>query len=86
MTIAQSRDDLTALLSAAQGLTDEVQALFAANGDGGKRIVADTNTLLGAAVYEPNALPQALSALNNLAAKSSRCSPVSTGTRSSTSA
>lgn len=69
MTIAQSRDDLTALLSAAQGLTDEVQALFAANGDGGKRIVADTNTLLGAAVYEPNALPQALSALNNLAAK-----------------
>ncbi|MGC5246536.1 MlaD family protein [Gordonia sp. DT219] len=69
MTIAQSHDDLTALLSAAQGVTDEVQALFAANGDGGKRIVADTNTLLGAVVYEPNALPQALTALNNLAAR-----------------
>lgn len=69
MTITENRDELTALLSAAQGVTDEVQALFAANGDNGKVVVADANTMLGAAVYEPNALPQALTALNNLAAR-----------------
>ncbi|MGW0036032.1 MlaD family protein [Gordonia sp. NPDC003376] len=69
MTIAENRDSLTALLSAAQGVTDEVQALFAANGDVGKRVVADANTMLGAAVYNEGALPQALTALNDLAAK-----------------
>lgn len=69
MTIAESRDDLTALLTSAQGVTDEVQALFAANGDAGKRFVADANTLVGALVYEPDSLPQALVALNNLAAR-----------------
>lgn len=69
MTIAEKRDDLTALLSAAQGVTDEVQALFAKNGDLGKRVTGDANRMLGATVLEPQSLPQALTALNNLAAR-----------------
>ncbi|GAA1482931.1 hypothetical protein GCM10009624_33710 [Gordonia sinesedis] len=69
MTIAEKRNDLTALLSAAQGVTDEVQALFAKNGDLGKRVTTDANRMLGATVLEPQSLPQALTALNNLAAR-----------------
>ncbi|AZG43736.1 MlaD family protein [Gordonia insulae] len=69
MTIAEKQQDLTALLSAGQGVLDETQGLFAANGDRGKRVVGDLNTMIGAAVLEPEALPQALAALNNLAAK-----------------
>ncbi|MGC4959893.1 MlaD family protein [Gordonia sp. DT218] len=69
MTIAEKQQDLTALLSAGEGVLDETQALFAANGDRGKRVVRDLNTMVGAAVLEPDALPQSLSALNNLAAK-----------------
>lgn len=69
MTIAEKQQDLAALLSAGQGILDQTQVLFARNGDGGKRIVADLNRMIGAAVLEPQALPQALTALNNLAAK-----------------
>ncbi|MGV9672221.1 MlaD family protein [Gordonia sp. NPDC003504] len=69
MTVTENRDNLTAILSAGQGLTDQIQALFAANGDAGKAVVADANRMLGAAVYEPNSLPYALTALNNLAAR-----------------
>ncbi|MGV9710161.1 MlaD family protein [Gordonia sp. NPDC003424] len=69
MTIAEKQQDLTALLSAGQGLLDQTQTLFASNGDAGKRLVRDLNRMLGAAVLEPEALPQALSALNALAAK-----------------
>lgn len=69
MTIAEGRDDLAALLSASQGLLDEVHGLFAQNADGGKRLVNDLNIVLGAAVYEPGALPDSLEALNNLAAR-----------------
>ncbi|MFW0787115.1 MCE family protein [Gordonia sp. CPCC 206044] len=69
MTIAEKQQELTAVLSAGQGVLDETQALFAANGDRGKRVVADLNRTIGAAVLEPEALPQAVDALNNLAAK-----------------
>lgn len=69
MTIAEKQQDLTALLSAGQGILDETQALFAGNGDRGKRVVTDLNRTLGAAVLEPESLPQALTALNTLAAK-----------------
>jgi phospholipid/cholesterol/gamma-HCH transport system substrate-binding protein len=69
MTIAEKQQDLTALLSAGQGVLDETQALFAANGNRGQRVVRDLNTMIGAAVLEPESLPQALTALNNLAAK-----------------
>ncbi|MDL9937435.1 MCE family protein [Gordonia sp. ABSL1-1] len=69
MTIAEKQRDLTALLSAGQGILDQTQLVFARNGDSGKRLVADLNRTLGAAVLEPDALPEALTALNNLAAK-----------------
>ena len=69
MTIAENEDGLTALLTAAQSVTDQVGALFAANGDLGKHIVAESNRMIGAAVYEPHSLPEALTALNNLAAR-----------------
>ncbi|MGV9826249.1 MlaD family protein [Gordonia sp. NPDC003429] len=69
MTIAQRQRDITALLVAAQDITDQAQTLFARNGDVGKRIVPDLNTTLGAAVLEPDALPQALTALSTLAGK-----------------
>ncbi|MEE4023146.1 MCE family protein [Gordonia sp. PKS22-38] len=69
MTVAEKQQELTALLSAGQGLLDETQALFAANGDSGKRVVGDLNRLIGAAVLEPESLPQGLEALNNLAAR-----------------
>lgn len=69
MTIAEKRDDLTALLSAGGTVADATQALFAQNGDHGKAVVRDLNTTLGATVLEPKALPQALQALNDLAAR-----------------
>lgn len=69
MTIAEKQADLAALLQAAQGTLDETQALFAANGDAGKRLVHDLNLTVGSAVYEPNSLPDGLVALNRLAAR-----------------
>ena len=69
MTIAQKQDELTALLSGGQDLLDQVQTLFAKNGDGGKRIVRDLNTTLGAVTYEPDALPQALRELYTIAGR-----------------
>lgn len=69
MTIAEKQRDLTAILSAGQGILDETQTLFARNGDRGKRLVTDLNRTLGAAVLEPNSLPEAVSALNTLALK-----------------
>ncbi|MFT4124783.1 MAG: MCE family protein [Gordonia sp. (in: high G+C Gram-positive bacteria)] len=68
-TVAEHRDDLTALLAAAQGVTDEVAGLFAANGDAGRHVVADGNVMLGAVTYHEDALPQALEALRKLAAR-----------------
>ncbi|MGB3303203.1 MlaD family protein [Gordonia sp. (in: high G+C Gram-positive bacteria)] len=69
MTIANNADQLTALLSAGQGTIDELQTLFAKNADGGKRIVRDLNTMLGAIVMEPDAMPDALRELYVLAGK-----------------
>ncbi|NMO04202.1 MCE family protein [Gordonia sp. TBRC 11910] len=69
MTVAEKQADLAALLQAAQGTLDETQALFAANGDSGKRLIHDLNLTVGSAVYEPNSLPDALVALNRLAAR-----------------
>ena len=69
MTIAEKRNDLTALLSAAGTTVDAAAALFAKNGDTGKVLVGDLNRTLGATVLEPDALPQALQALSDLAAQ-----------------
>lgn len=69
MTIADKQADLTALLSAAGGTLDEVQALFAKNGNTGKQLITDFNLTVGSAVYDPNSLPEALAALNRLAAR-----------------
>ncbi|EGD55885.1 MCE family protein [Gordonia neofelifaecis] len=69
VTIAQNSDQLTALLSAGQGMLDQVQTLFAKNGDGGKRIVRDLNTMLGAITFEPDSLPQGLQELYVLAGR-----------------
>lgn len=69
MTIANNADQLTALLSAGQGTIDQVQTLFAKNGDGGKRIVRDLNTMLGAVMLDPNAMPEALQEIYEIAGK-----------------
>ncbi len=69
MTIAEKRNDLTALLSAGGTTVDAAAALFAKNGDTGKVLVGDLNRTLGATVLEPDALPQALQALSDLAAQ-----------------
>ncbi|WP_232719155.1 MlaD family protein [Gordonia metallireducens] len=69
VTIAEKQRDLTALLSGSQGLLDQTQLMFARNGNGGQRLVTDLNRMLGATVLEPNSLPQAVVALNNLAAR-----------------
>ncbi|GAC70005.1 MlaD family protein [Gordonia soli] len=69
MTIAEKQRDLTALLTATGGFLDETQALFAQNPNGGKNVVRDLNTMLGALVLEPQSLPQSITALNNLAAR-----------------
>lgn len=69
MTIASHQRDMTALLTAASSTLDQAQALFARNGDVAKRLVPDLDTTIGAVTLEPQALPQALTALNQLAAK-----------------
>ncbi|GAC02169.1 Mce family protein [Gordonia namibiensis NBRC 108229] len=69
VTIAEKQRDLSALLSGNQGLLDQIQLMFARNGNGGQRLVTDLNRMLGATVLEPNSLPQAIIALNNLAAR-----------------
>ncbi|WP_024500348.1 MlaD family protein [Gordonia amicalis] len=69
VTIAEKQRDLAALLSGNQGLLDQMQLMFARNGNGGQRLVTDLNRMLGATVLEPNSLPEAVIALNNLAAR-----------------
>ena len=69
ITIAEKQRDLTAVLTASQGLLDQTQLLFARNGNSGQRLVTDLNRMLGALVLEPNSLPQGVIALNNLAAR-----------------
>lgn len=69
MTIASHQRDMTALLTAASSTVDQAQALFARNGDVAKRLVPDLDTTIGAVTLEPEALPQALTALNELAAR-----------------
>lgn len=69
VTLAEKQRDLAALLSGSQGLLDQTQLMFARNGNGGQRLVTDLNRMLGATVLEPSSLPQAVIALNNLAAR-----------------
>lgn len=69
MTVAEKQRDLTALLSAGQGLLDATQAMFAKNGNGGERIVGDLNRTLGATMLEPEAMPQAVRELYVLAGR-----------------
>ena len=69
MTIAEKQRELTALLSAGQGVLDTTQTLFARNGDRGKRVVGDLNTTVGALVFEPDAMPKAIHELYVLAGR-----------------
>ena len=69
MTIAENQANLTALLSSGQGLLDQTQTLFAKNGTGGIDLVGDMNTMIGAAVYQPDAMPQAIRELYLLAGR-----------------
>ncbi|GEE03309.1 hypothetical protein nbrc107696_37550 [Gordonia spumicola] len=69
MTIADKQDELTALLTNAQSMLDSTQTLFAKNGDAGKRLVRDLNTMLGALMYEPNSLPEGLREIYTLATR-----------------
>lgn len=67
LTITEMQRDLTALLSTSQGLLDETGTLFAKNGDNGQRLVGNLNTVLGAVLYDPDAMPQAVNELYTLA-------------------
>ena len=69
MTIAENQRNLTALLSAGQGLLDQTQTMFAKNGDGGIRLVGDLNTTIGALMLQPDAMPQAVRELYVLAGR-----------------
>lgn len=69
MTIAENQANLTALLSSGQGLLDQTQTMFAKNGAGGIDLVGDLNTMIGALVYEPDAMPQAIRELYLLAGR-----------------
>lgn len=69
ITIIERQRELAGTLSAAQGMIDQVQTMFARNGDGGIRIVRDLNTMTGAIATDPEALPGALREMNTLAGK-----------------
>lgn len=69
LTLTEKQDDLTALLSNGQELLDATQSLFAKNGDAGKKVVRSLNTTLGATMYDPDAMPQALRELYVLAGR-----------------
>lgn len=69
MTIADNQRNLTALLSAGQGLLDQTQTMFAKNGDAGIRFVGDMNTMVGALMLAPDAMPQAVRELYVLAGR-----------------
>ncbi|HEY9314127.1 MlaD family protein [Williamsia sp.] len=69
LTIIERQRELVSTLTAAQGMIDGLQTLFARNGDGGIRIVNDLNIMTGAIAVDADALPQGLRALNVLAGK-----------------
>ena len=69
LTIIERQRELVSTLTAAQGMIDGLQTLFARNGDGGIRIVNDLNIMTGAIAVDAEALPQGLRALNVLAGK-----------------
>ncbi|GAC55903.1 Mce family protein [Gordonia hirsuta DSM 44140 = NBRC 16056] len=69
MTIAENQANLTALLSSGQGLLDQTQTMFAKNGAGGIDLVGDLNTMVGALMYDPDAMPQAVRELYLLAGR-----------------
>lgn len=69
ITIIERQRELAGTLTAAQGMVDQVQTLFARNGDGGTRIVRDLNTMTGAIATDPDSMPGALRALSALAGK-----------------
>lgn len=63
-TIADNQRNLAGLISGLGGMFDRTNSLFAANGDNGIKLVRDLNTMLGAMVYSPNALPEAVAQLS----------------------
>lgn len=69
ITIIERQRELAGTLTAAQGMIDGAQTLFARNGDGGIRIVRDLNTMTGAIAVDADALPQSIRALSSLAGK-----------------
>ncbi|OZG28311.1 mammalian cell entry protein [Williamsia sp. 1138] len=69
ITIIERQRELAGTLTAAQGMIDRIQTLFARNGDSGIQLVENLNTMTGAIAVDSEALPGALRALNNLAGK-----------------
>ena len=78
-TIAENQRNLTALLSAAQGVTDEAQALFAANGDTAKPLVTDLSRTVGPRSSSRGRCPTPSSHSTVWPPVRRPCSPVSMG-------
>jgi hypothetical protein len=64
-TISDKRAQVTGLITGTESTVDKVNALFAANGDVGKRLTVGTGDLFGALTAEPEALPEAIANLNS---------------------
>jgi len=64
-TISDKRAAVAALITGSESTVDKVNALFAANGDAGERLTADTGSLFGAISSQPQAIPQAIANLNS---------------------
>jgi virulence factor Mce-like protein len=63
-TISDKRAAVAGLITGSESTVDKVNALFAANGDAGKRITVGTGNLFGAVAATPQAIPQAIANLN----------------------
>ncbi|MFE3799511.1 MCE family protein [Nocardia tengchongensis] len=64
-TISDRRTELTALLAGTSNTVDKVNGLFARNPNVGKDVTTGTSALFGALSDNPDAIPQAISNLND---------------------
>ncbi|MFJ4655959.1 MlaD family protein [Nocardia sp. NPDC088792] len=64
-TISDRRAELISLITGASGTVDKVNALFARNPNVGKDVTVGTSALFGALASNPDAIPQAISNLND---------------------
>ncbi|MEC3958093.1 MCE family protein [Nocardia sp. CDC153] len=64
-TISDRRAELTALISGSESTIDKVNGLFARNPNVGKDVTTGTSALFGALSDNPDAIPQAISNLND---------------------